>query len=534
MTEGSSQGGGITRRQAPPPRPFPPELLAHPEDKDMQMHPPQKNGQPNSSPALVAGAAGGGAVAVALAPSAVAMYGFTGAGILAGSPAAAMMSTAAAANGGCVASFSLVAGLQSVGAVGLATSTAAGMVVLGAVAVGGAGLGAGAVLARRKFMEYKDRLRRARWDVTTMSIKAMKEELSSLGGSAEGCVERADIVARLLEARGLAESSELPAGSPSSSCGGDAGRFLPADYSLSACSSAATECNPVHEALPLEDLDPDSTETAVLVPPVQRKRYPTLNMDGTAPMPSAPARGELVYDEQEQQVPQASPASAAAASRCIVRRIVQCDMGSCGRVSGNGPNQCARLGTSGYGPMRGACCDCTQRFLCVDWDWGFLELDDLGHAATENKKPQAHPVKKHNRGWDFDACDACKNRQQEQQAPQAPPASAAAASAGVASNEAARLIKDATARAEQITADAQANDVRSWGVEQVLAFFERCKFPTEGVQSGEVDGESLVNLYQDPDAESIFTAPAPDGLGFNKLMFKGRFKKEMEKLVAKP
>jgi hypothetical protein len=78
------------------------------------------------------------------------------------------------------------------------------------------------------------------------------------------------------------------------------------------------------------------------------------------------------------------------------------------------------------------------------------------------------------------------------------------------------------------------SDVRSWGVEQVLAFFERCKFPTEGVQSGEVDGESLVNLYQDPDAESLFTAPAPDGLGFNKLMFKGRFKKEMEKLVAKP
>jgi len=78
------------------------------------------------------------------------------------------------------------------------------------------------------------------------------------------------------------------------------------------------------------------------------------------------------------------------------------------------------------------------------------------------------------------------------------------------------------------------DNVRSWGVEQVLAFFERCKFPTEGVQSGEVDGESLVNLYQDPDAESLFTAPAPDGLGFNKLMFKGRFKKEMEQLVAKP
>jgi uncharacterized ferritin-like protein (DUF455 family) len=60
-------------------------------------------------------------------------------------------------------------------------------------------------------MEYKDRLRRARWDVTTMSIKAMKEELSSLGGSAEGCIERADIVARLLEARGLAECTLLRA-----------------------------------------------------------------------------------------------------------------------------------------------------------------------------------------------------------------------------------------------------------------------------------------------------------------------------------
>jgi hypothetical protein len=95
--------------------------------------------------ALLAGAVGGGAVAVALAPSVAATVGFTGAGILAGSPAAAMMSAAAVANGGSVASFSAVAGLQSVGAVGLATSTAAGMAVLGAFAVGGVVLGAGAV-----------------------------------------------------------------------------------------------------------------------------------------------------------------------------------------------------------------------------------------------------------------------------------------------------------------------------------------------------------------------------------------------------
>jgi len=58
-----------------------------------------------------------------------------------------MMAAAAVANGGGVASFSAVAGLQSVGAVGLAPSTAAGMAVLGTFAVGGAALGASAMLA---------------------------------------------------------------------------------------------------------------------------------------------------------------------------------------------------------------------------------------------------------------------------------------------------------------------------------------------------------------------------------------------------
>ena len=50
-------------------------------------------------------------------------------------------------------------------------------------------------------------------DVTTMTVKQMREELTALGGSAEGCVEKSEIVARLLEARGLAESkaAEWPA-----------------------------------------------------------------------------------------------------------------------------------------------------------------------------------------------------------------------------------------------------------------------------------------------------------------------------------
>ena len=73
-------------------------------------------------------------------------------------------------------------------------------------------------------------------------------------------------------------------------------------------------------------------------------------------------------------------------------------------------------------------------------------------------------------------------------------------------------------------------NVRSWDVQQVIAFFEQLNFPTAGVESNKVDGESLVNLYQDPDAESLFTDPAPEGLGFSNLMFKGRLKKEMQNL----
>ena len=68
-------------------------------------------------------------------------------------------------------------------------------------------------------------------------------------------------------------------------------------------------------------------------------------------------------------------------------------------------------------------------------------------------------------------------------------------------------------------------------MKQVLAFFEQCKFPTEGVQAGVVNGEALVTLYQSPEAESYFTTPAPNGFGFNKLMFKGRLKTEMQKLL---
>jgi hypothetical protein len=39
------------------------------------------------------------------------------------------------------------------------------------------------------------------------------------------------------------------------------------------------------------------------------------------------------------------------------------------------------------------------------------------------------------------------------------------------------------------------------GCRRGVALRGGCKFHTEGVQSGEFYGESLVNLYQDPDAE---------------------------------
>ncbi|XP_072466181.1 interferon alpha-inducible protein 27-like protein 2A [Notamacropus eugenii] len=79
--------------------------------------------------ALVAvGALAGGVMVVTSVPVVLGVAGFTKAGIAAGSVAAKMMSAAAVANGGGVASGSLVAVLQSVGAGGLSTmaSTALG------------------------------------------------------------------------------------------------------------------------------------------------------------------------------------------------------------------------------------------------------------------------------------------------------------------------------------------------------------------------------------------------------------------------
>ncbi|XP_046503648.1 LOW QUALITY PROTEIN: interferon alpha-inducible protein 27-like protein 2 [Equus quagga] len=87
--------------------------------------PPKDKGRKFSSTAakVAAGAVIGGVVAVAAVPVVLGAMGFTGAGIVASSIAAKMMSAAAIANGGGVAAGSLVATLQSVGAAGLSMSS---------------------------------------------------------------------------------------------------------------------------------------------------------------------------------------------------------------------------------------------------------------------------------------------------------------------------------------------------------------------------------------------------------------------------
>ena len=74
--------------------------------------------------------------------------------------------------------------------------------------------------------------------------------------------------------------------------------------------------------------------------------------------------------------------------------------------------------------------------------------------------------------------------------------------------------------------------VDQWRVEQVLTFFEEYNFPSAGVMTGQVDGRTLLNFFENHDTEVIFTTPVPDGMGFNRIMFIGRFKMEMSKLRA--
>jgi len=74
--------------------------------------------------------------------------------------------------------------------------------------------------------------------------------------------------------------------------------------------------------------------------------------------------------------------------------------------------------------------------------------------------------------------------------------------------------------------------VKGWSEDEVLGFFESCKFPYVGVSAGQVDGNTLLLLWKDSNVEAIFTAQAPAGLGFNKLMLCGHLTREMMCLLA--
>tara|TARA_B100002051_G_C16448360_1_gene492456 strand:+ start:261 stop:701 length:441 start_codon:yes stop_codon:yes gene_type:complete len=88
---------------------------------------------------------------IASLPVAAHVLGFSSVGIQAGSWAAVWMSKAAVAHGGVLPAWTAVAGLQSVGAAGFATCTAAGAAVMGVGATlgGCVGFGAGWWAARR-------------------------------------------------------------------------------------------------------------------------------------------------------------------------------------------------------------------------------------------------------------------------------------------------------------------------------------------------------------------------------------------------
>ena len=100
----------------------------------------------------------GASVGVVSVPVAAQMLGFSSVGIQAGSWAAVWMSKAALANNGALAAWTAVAGLQSVGAAGLATCTVAGAAVMGVGAtIGGVvGFGAGWWAGRRKQAVVKE------------------------------------------------------------------------------------------------------------------------------------------------------------------------------------------------------------------------------------------------------------------------------------------------------------------------------------------------------------------------------------------
>jgi hypothetical protein len=72
------------------------------------------------------------------------------------------------------------------------------------------------------------------------------------------------------------------------------------------------------------------------------------------------------------------------------------------------------------------------------------------------------------------------------------------------------------------------NPMSSWGVPEVAAFFTSVGFGAKAVHDGSVDGETLLQKFEEQDID-FFTLPVPDGLGLTGLQYKGRLCKEMQR-----
>ena len=72
------------------------------------------------------------------------------------------------------------------------------------------------------------------------------------------------------------------------------------------------------------------------------------------------------------------------------------------------------------------------------------------------------------------------------------------------------------------------NPMRSWGVQQVADFFKSVGFQADAIHEGSVDGETLLQKFEEEDAD-FFTLPVPEGLGLTKLQYKGRLRTELQR-----
>lgn len=77
---------------------------------------------------------------------------------------------------------------------------------------------------------------------------------------------------------------------------------------------------------------------------------------------------------------------------------------------------------------------------------------------------------------------------------------------------------------------ARSVDIATWTLPDVVAFFQAHGLPTEGVHAGQVDGGALLALLADPEAEALFCKPPPDGLGLNRLQYRGKLHAQLKRL----